>query len=303
MYDPKQDPFLKHRKAQERAHEARVAAVDDPFSSLITVELNITELCNRKCVFCPRVDPQVYPNRNLNMTAETVGKIAADLASAAYKGRVSFSGFGEPLIHKKFAEFVSICRRHLPDNIIETNTNGDFLKAEVVRELFAAGLSHLYVNLYDNAEQRPGFVRMMSEAGVPEDRYKLRDHWVGAVQDFGLNLNNRSGMVDLKGVENYRKPEELAGKPCYYPFYKMIVDWDGKVLFCSNDWGRKIVVGDATRQSVRDIWLSSELAAVRARLRAGDRSVAPCDGCNVEGVLHGLSSFERLNAWYDSPRG
>ena len=31
------------------------------------VELNTTELCNRKCPFCPRVDPKTYPNQNIHM--------------------------------------------------------------------------------------------------------------------------------------------------------------------------------------------------------------------------------------------
>lgn len=299
MYDPKADPFLEHRKRQEAEHHARTSDVDDPMASLVTVEFNTTELCNRTCEFCPRVDPAVYPNRNLNMTEELVSKVARDLAEVGYKGRVSFSGFGEPLLNKKFASFVEICRRQLPENTIETNTNGDFLNPEIVRGLFTAGLTHLYVNLYDGPEQRPEFEAMMSTAGVPKDSYKLRDHWVGATQDFGLNLNNRSGMVDLKGVENYRRPEELSGKPCYYPFYKMLVDWDGKVLFCSNDWGRQIVVGDLTNQHVREVWLCDAMTAVRRRLGGGDRGTSPCNSCNVEGVLHGRSSFELLNSWMD----
>ena len=27
-------------------------------------------------------------------------------------------------------------------------------------------------------------------------------------------------------------------------YYKMFVDWNGDVLFCSNDWGREIVIGN-----------------------------------------------------------
>ena len=34
------------------------------------VELNVNELCNRTCVFCPRVDPKIYPNLNLHMDLE-----------------------------------------------------------------------------------------------------------------------------------------------------------------------------------------------------------------------------------------
>ncbi|MBI4375201.1 MAG: SPASM domain-containing protein [Elusimicrobia bacterium] len=294
------DPFLAHRKQQEAQHLAKTSGSADPFSSLITVELNITELCNRKCVFCPRVDPEVYPNRNLHMEQSTVAKVAADLAAAGYQGRVSFSGFGEPFLNKKFSQFVRVCRKALPLNTIETNTNGDFLKVETIKEIFGAGLSFLYVNLYDNKEQRGRFDELMAQAGVDQSRYRLRDHWVGATQDFGLNLNNRSGMVDLH-MEDSRSPADLVGAPCYYPFYKMLIDWDGNVLFCSNDWGRKIVVGNVLSQNVKDIWLSPEMRRVRQRLGSGDRSVAPCDGCNVVGTLHGKSSFELLTSFYATP--
>ena len=37
---------------------------------------------------------------------------------------------------------------------------------------------------------------------------------------------------------------ELQGSVCYYPFYKLFVDWNGDVLFCSNDWGKEHVVGN-----------------------------------------------------------
>ena len=31
------------------------------------VDLNPTELCNRRCVFCPRKDDTFYPNQNLHV--------------------------------------------------------------------------------------------------------------------------------------------------------------------------------------------------------------------------------------------
>lgn len=289
------DPFLEHRKAQEKRHQVATAGVLDPMNSLITVELNITELCNRTCVFCPRVDPKVYPNRNLSMKLDMAEKVARDLVRIDYKGRISFSGFGEPFLHKGFVDFVRIFRGHLPQNTIETNTNGDFLKPETVRRFFEAGLTYLYINLYDGPEQREPFHQLMAKAGVDESRYRLRDHWVGATEDFGLNLNNRSGMVSL---EDSTSPQKLQGHPCYYPFYKMLIDWDGQVLFCSNDWGRKIVVGDVRNHSVKDIWLSEEMRKIRKRLIFGDRSVSPCDTCNVKGTLHGKSSVDLLTRHY-----
>ena len=43
------------------------------------LEINPTELCNRLCTFCPRVEPDEYPNQNLNMSVDLAKKIANEL--------------------------------------------------------------------------------------------------------------------------------------------------------------------------------------------------------------------------------
>jgi radical SAM protein with 4Fe4S-binding SPASM domain len=296
------DPFLAHRRAQEathqrRTHQRRIAEDDSPMASLISVEFNITELCNRTCVFCPRVDPAIYPNRNLNMDVAVAEKVAADLARIHAGSRISFSGFGEALLHKGFHEMIRAVRRQLPDNVIETNTNGDRLTATEIRNLFESGLTYLYVNLYDGPEQRQYFDDMFAEAGIDQQFYKLRPHWMGAAESYGLILNNRSGTLNQPdiGVGPLERPMENR---CFYPFYKMIVDWNGDVLFCSNDWGREIIVGNVIKQRIDEIWLSDTMLEIRKRLSRGDRSKSPCTKCSVDGTLHGSSSYERLMKHY-----
>lgn len=291
------DPFLDHRKAQERAHLARIGEDSDPMNSLVTVEMNITELCNRVCEFCPRHDPAIYPNRKLMMDPAVAEKVGGDLAAFSYQGRISFSGFGEPVLNKAFAEHVRVFRRHLPEAIIETNTNGDQLTAEKLHELFGAGLSAIYVNLYDGPEQIDGFHALFEQAGIEEPRYRLRPHWVGSSEDFGLTLNNRSGVLKNEKIGVVPLREPLAMR-CHYPFYKMLVDWNGDVLFCANDWGREIVVGNVLERSVSDIWLSGRMKEVRRQLSGGHRNFSPCNKCSIHGTLHGQSSFDLLVAHY-----
>lgn len=287
------DPHLEHRKAQERAHFERVAVADDPMASLLTIEMNLTELCNRRCVFCPRVDPKVYPNRNLNMSMGLVERVADEIARLRLGARVSFSGYGEPLLHKGFTDIVRTVRAKLPGTVIETNTTGDRLTAAKIRELFDAGLTYLYVNLYDGPEQRAHFDAMFAEAGAKDGAWKLRPHWVGAGDDFGLTLNNRSGTVNAPEAAIGPVPEPLAIR-CHYPFYKMLVDWNGDVLFCSNDWGREIIVGNLRQKRLDAIWLDPRMSAIRRRLMHGDRGFSPCDKCNVNGTLSGGPSFRIL---------
>lgn len=278
--------FLAYRRKQEREHMAMADSVD-PLSSILSVEINTTELCNRKCVFCPRHDPKVYPSRNIHMSPFGAGIIASKL-TGVYRGKISLSGFGENLLNPVLPEIIAAFRQQLPDNIIECNTNGDWLDRATVDRIFGAGLTFLYINLYDGAHQIERFDRIMQGYEVNR-QYRYRMHWDGA--DHGLVLNNRSGVIQWLGTDE-TDVASLRGTPCYYPFYKLFIDWNGDALFCSNDWGREHVIGNLMNDSLYDVWFSKPMRSIRRKLARGDRSQSPCDKCSVKGTLFGRESFE-----------
>ena len=245
--------FLNHRINQEKEFFNKVDS-DNPLSSILTIELNTTELCNRTCVFCPRHNPEVYPNRNLNMSVEDAEIIAKNLSNHNYKGKISYSGYSENFINKKFVDIISVMRKHLKDNLFECNTNGDFLKKEKIGKFFESGLNLLYINLYDGIEQREKFEEIMSD--IDDSKYKYRAHY--SQDDYGLFVNNRGGNIDWLGFDE-SDIESLKGKPCHYPFYKLFVDWNGDVLFCSNDWGKEIIVGNLVKEKLFDVWFSDKM--------------------------------------------
>ena len=288
------DTFLQHRKNQESKHFDSVDTTS-LLSSILTVELNITELCNRTCIFCPRHDSKVYPNRNLNMSVETAEIIAKNLSNFNYKGKISYSGYSENFLNKKFVDIISVMRKYLTDNLFECNTNGDKLDEIYIHALYRAGLDLLYINLYDGIEQMEHFESMLTN--IREDQYKFRMHW-GDFEKHGLILNNRSGVMDWIGIED-SDIESLKGKPCHYPFYKMFVDWNGDVLFCSNDWGKEHVVGNLMQSTMHEVWFSKPMNKIRKRLMKGDRSHSPCNKCSVDGSLFGKPSFDLIKDYYD----
>ena len=167
--------FLEHRKKQEELHWNSVQG-KSPLDSILTVEINTTELCNRTCVFCPRHDPKVFPNRNLHLTVKGAETIAEELSENQFRGKISFSGFGENLLNPDFVEIVKVFRMNLPFATIECNTNGDKLTVDYVTRLYRSGLDQLYINLYDGIEQMEHFDTMMAEARIREDMYKFRMH-------------------------------------------------------------------------------------------------------------------------------
>ena len=97
--------FLDHRRQQEKRHWQNLRK-GKPLDSILTVEINTTELCNRTCVFCPRHDSSVYPNRNLHLSVKGAGIIAEELSNNSYQGKISFSGFSENLLNPDFLEIV-----------------------------------------------------------------------------------------------------------------------------------------------------------------------------------------------------
>ena len=289
--------FLDHRRQQEKKHWKKVVG-QSPLDSILTVEINTTELCNRKCVFCPRHDPKIYDNKNLHLTVKGADLIAEELANNQYQGKISFSGFGENLLNPNFREIVKMFRFHLPTATLECNTNGDKLTVQYTRDLIRNGLDLLYINLYDGIHQMEHFDQMMADARINENQFKYRMHW-GDFEKHGLILNNRSGVMDWVGIEE-SDITSLKGKPCHYPFYKMFVDWNGDVLFCSNDWGKEHVVGNLMQQSMHDVWFSKPMTKIRKRLMKGDRSQSPCNKCSVDGSLFGKPSFDLIKEYYES---
>lgn len=290
------DVMLEHRREQQSRHYGKVS-VDDPMASLVTIEMNVTELCNRRCVFCPRADESVFPNRNINMNLSVSNKVASDLAKISYLGRISFSGWGESLLNKNFSDHVQTFRAHLPENTIETNTNGDKLNPDKIRAIYASGLTFLYVNMYDGPEQMPKFLKMFKDAGIRQERFRLRCRWSGPTDNYGITMNNRGGQLNLPELGHVPLTTQLKQK-CYYPFFKMFVDFDGEVYFCSNDWGRTTPVGNVLKSSVSDIWLSPQMRAIREKLANADRSNHPCSVCDVNGMLHGKNSFNILTRYH-----
>ncbi len=292
------DPNLPRKSGlvASNLESSRKTDSEPPFISLI--EFNLSGLCNRTCVFCPRVDPQVFPNINEHIPVELYEKIMGELAEVHYDGIIMYSGFGEPLLYKKIEVLLQMSKRYCPLARIESVTDGDFVTPKKIRSLFDAGLDTLLISMYDGPHQEEHFQAMIDEVGLDEGRVVLRKRWLPPEEHFGITLNNRSGMVEIEGTGVGRLAEPMR-RTCYYPFYQVMVDYDGSLLLCPHDWGKKLVVGNLRDRSIHELWRSRIMKRVRTNLARSDRNFAPCDGCDVDGTLIGRPHFEKWNEFYE----
>lgn len=247
---------------------------------LATIELNVTELCSRKCAFCPRFDSSIYKNHNWNMGLDTVINLVSDCKREGYSGDISIAGFGEPMLHPNLHSIIGILCGHYTMLI----TNGDFLTKESLKLLVDSGLKKIVVSCYDGPKARDKFENILSE--VPID-YHIKELWGSFDKIVKENdFNSRTGLVPIT---------TKGSGQCYLPFYKLFIDWNGDVVLCSNDWWRKETgLGNINTTSLKKLWMGYKMNTIRKNLKDGNRCGKACKDCRVNGILIGKDSFDLL---------
>ena len=276
-------------KRVERLVDDHVQLRTDGMPLFNWVEVSPIEMCNRTCVFCPKSNPMAVPNQPLMISPQLYKKMADELEALHYRGTVILAGYGEPMMFRGIYDLVSAFSRVARTEIA---TNGDSLSVASVEKLLRAGISMVLVSLYDGPAQIERFERIFAAAGAPSGSYLLRDRWYGAEQDFGVKLTNRAGTVQIGNQP------AAADHLCYYPHYSMMVDWNGDVFLCTQDWNRRVKSGNLMVHSMLEVWSSAVLRKYRGRLAAGRRDLAPCSQCNADGTLHGWNHAEAWERYY-----
>ena len=196
------------------------------------IELSLIDVCNRKCSFCPKADDKVAPDTFQKMTRKIIDEIHDQLLEIHFTGTISLCGYGEPLLHK---DITYIVKKLSNVSNVEIITNGDVLSSKRLQDLYLANASKVLVSMYDGPEQIEKFEKMKKNANVPEDLLILRDRWYDKYNDFGVKLTNRAGTINTGIQEKVDK-----NKTCFYPTYQCLIDWNGNVYLCPQDWQRKV---------------------------------------------------------------
>jgi len=252
------------------------------------IELSLIDTCNRSCSFCPKSDETIAPNTHQKMEDVLINKLCSDLKKINFKGAFCLCGYGEPLLHK---EHISIINKLGSVGQVEIITNGDTLNEKKLKEIYNSKASKLLISLYDGPEQMEKFKKMIDKTKLPKEFFILRDRWYSDKKDFGVRLTNRTGTIKIG------KQEEVnINKKCYYSSYQVLIDWNGDVFLCPQDWQRRVSMGNIMQKSFFDIWTGNVLNKYRKCHLKGDRSLSPCNSCNADGMVYGEKHYK---AWID----
>ena len=250
------------------------------------IELSIIDVCNRSCSFCPKSDPKVAPDTYQKMQMNLINKLAQELKEIDYKGSVVLCGYGEPMLHKN----INIISKKLSEvAYVEIVTNGDTLSSKQIKDLYINNVNKLLISMYDGEHQRNKFQEMVEQSKVPKDFVILRDRWYDEKKDYGLKLTNRGGTINVGDQEEVGK-----FKKCFYPSYQFLIDWNGDIFLCPQDWQRRVTMGNMMQEHIFDIWTNKIMTKYRKNLINGKRDDSPCSMCNAEGTILGKN---HANEW------
>ena len=256
------------------------------------IEISESGMCNRKCSFCPRSAPD-YEHKNEFINFDLHKKLCDQLKDLNYSGLIIYSGFVEPMLDKNIYKLVNYAKTTLSNARIDMISNGDVLNEKRLKKLYDSGLDRLQISLYDGEEQHSKFIDLGKKLKLTNKKYVLRPRYLPEKQDFGITLSNRGGMLENAEYVIAPRKEKLQ-KKCFYPSYKFFLDYNGDVLMCSHDWGKKNILGNLKNENFLDIWLSEKFNLARKKLNNADRSLSPCNVCDVKGDLIGKKHHE---AW------
>jgi radical SAM protein with 4Fe4S-binding SPASM domain len=193
------------------------------------------------------------------------------------------------------------------DRIINSNFNFDINREDIFNGLLAmtkvkVSFDSFKKNVFEKQRRGSNYEKTLANIqkfhDMPERETKLVIQSVrtklNADEDLETEIKNRfpnatasirdvvSGRVDNQDIKDMvikeRDPDNRQS--CVQAHARLLVSWDGKAQVCCPDIGSKLVVGDCTKEHLKDIWLSERAIAIRKSLldkTAFEKS--PCKNC------------------------
>lgn len=258
--------------------------------------------CNLRCPFCGLHSQKIGRQEYHYMEPSTFDILLPQIEHLfGEKGRMTFSGLGEPSMNPWLPEYLKLLRMVIPKISISVLTNGTLLASGKldVRTLFNAGANVVMLDIYQ--ETKAVITRYLSS--LQPKGYKLVDFYkdwqpegrhpwcyfspkqkylciMGDVRDhIG---ESRVRPIHSFGGNNktMAAPKEWMRKICLYPLKELSIMYDGRVPICCQDVGGQCILGDIRERSLKDIFWGRESEAARRLLRKGLRCFTPCSGCS-----------------------
>ncbi|MEC5322189.1 radical SAM protein [Aurantimonas sp. A3-2-R12] len=290
-----------------------------PLETPFVVFVDPASSCNFQCTFCPTGHRDMIRETGRYQGAmkfDVFTKIVDDLAEFEKPIKVlRLYKDGEPFLNKRLADMIAYAKASGYVDYIDTTTNGTFLTPDRLGPVLKAGLDKINISvdgmtreqyrrftgfdfdfegfvtnvkwLYANKGQCEVVVKIPGELITEAQRQEFFDTFGDHcdrifIENFApcwpeFDIEAHTGVKITQGI--YQQPVATT-QTCPYIFYGYSVNADGLVSSCFLDWGRKLIIGDVRTTSMKAIWNSNAMNALRLQHLEGKRCENNvCSGC------------------------
>lgn len=262
------------------------------------VQIESTNLCNAKCVFCPRDEM----HRRQGVMAMDLYKKIVDECAALGITHVRVHNYGEPFLDRQLVDKV----RYAKDRgIAEVGmiSNGSLITEEIARGMIEAGLDAINISvdaagkeIFERTRVNLEYetvignirtlARLRDELGRRRPKLILsfvRQDNSADEQAFIAEWSKVADKIHITDLHNWAGT--LHGRsdvqfPCYRLWLTFTVLWDGRVSLCCADFDGRNILGDLRISTIAEIWNSPAYRDVRRQqLEHGGPEI--CRSCDL----------------------
>lgn len=263
--------------------------VNPDFPLILNIEP--TNRCDLRCVYCPRLKARKGTG---DMSWELFTRIIDEAAGYRPLIMLNFHKDGESFLHPRFLDMVNYAREKNVAKTIHLNTNAVCWNERLINRILDSGLDDITVSLDaarpETYRKHKGadklgqvernvqlFLRLRAQRGTtrPFIRVKMMEFdeiSPQEIDEFYKKWDGVADMVQVTGIHNWGgsipglKVTDESSKvryPCMIMWYSLVVNWNGDVTVCSVDWDTDILVGNASKQTLHEIWNGSKIKEAR----------------------------------------
>lgn len=280
----------------------------------IDVSLELVSICNQRCGYCYHADQSKLPFSKGVMSRKLASMIIDQCADLGVNS-IKFNYRGESTLHPDFNLLTWQAKSWASGSIfIDRLTNSNFkfstdhdeifdglsnqTKVKVSFDSFIPSVMHQQRarSIHDLALKNINKFYNYSERIKSETKIVIQSvrTLLNKDEDIAGEVNRRwpeaevsirdmvSGRVDkdLSSLEHIQR-DTSQRQSCIQAHARLIVGHDGRVQACCPDIGSQIILGDANKETIYDIWNSETAKKLRKALL--DKTAfenEPCKGCS-----------------------
>lgn len=278
-----------------------------PIEAPYCLFIDPSSACNFKCKFC--MNSRIKDRQIMDMGLYRSIIDSLDEFDNPVK-TVRLYGFGEPLINQHFCDMVKYAKASGRVINVDTTTNASLLTRDLNDCLVESGIDRINISinglstrhykeftgcdvdfsvlvkniehLYEIKENMTLFIKIDGDFLTGYERQRFMEifsaisdgcaieHTMSCWYDIEVEANNELGV--------YGQPREDV-RVCPYIFYSMMIHADGKASLCFLDWDKRLLIGDAKQQTIKEIWNSHTLKAYQIEMLQNIKT-GICSSCD-----------------------